>query len=98
MLNFAGTSFEIEAQYKMIRDLLFTGVFNVEFTKINGELRTLICTLQKDLLPEAAAKESVEPKPKDFETVSVWVPELKSWRSFKTMNVITVKAPENVGE
>jgi hypothetical protein len=98
MINFAGTSFEIETQYKMIRDLLFTGVFDVEFTKINGDLRTLSCTLSPEILPKTdQVKEATEPKVPDFETISVWVPELKSWRSFKTMNVITVKVPENVG-
>jgi hypothetical protein len=98
MINFAGTSFETETQYKMIRDLLFTGVFDVEFTKINGELRTLSCTLNSEILPKTdQVKEVAEPKTPDFETISVWVPELKSWRSFKTMNVISVKVPENVG-
>jgi hypothetical protein len=98
MINFAGTSFEIETQYKMIRDLLFTGVFDVEFTKINGDLRTLSCTLNPEILPKTdQVKEVTEPKVPDFETISVWVPELRAWRSFKTMNVITVKIPENVG-
>jgi hypothetical protein len=98
MINFASTSFEIETQYKMIRDLLFTGVFEVEFTKINGDLRTIGCTLNPEILPKSdQVKEATESKVPDFETISVWVPELKSWRSFKTMNVITVKVPENVG-
>jgi len=34
-----------------LRDLLLTGVYQITFTKVNGESRTMPCTLQPELLP-----------------------------------------------
>ena len=93
-LNFAGTSFDTETQYKMINDLLRTGVFDVEFTKLDGEVRVMPCTLSADIVPSAPADLSKSKKEKKFdpETMSVWCTDKQSWRSFKTMRVISVTA------
>jgi len=104
-LNFSGTSFDSETQFKMINDLLRTGVFEVEFTKLDGEVRVMLCTLNENIVPKAVDLIHVTntsnpidfPKPKkekkfDPETMSVWCVDKQSWRSFKTMRVISVKA------
>lgn len=77
-----------------LRDLLVSGVYQITFTKINGETRTMPCTLQTDLLPKPI-KESVDRDvPVDDrvpENMSVWVTDANGWRSFKIMNVTKVE-------
>jgi hypothetical protein len=94
-IDFAGTSHDSPTQYNLIKNALYTGVFNVEFTKLNGELRTMPCTLHKDWMPAEAIKEHHQTRLLDYETVSVWCTDKQAWRSFKTMNVISVKAVDN---
>ena len=95
MIDFAGTSYDAETQYKIIQDVLHNGVFLVEFTKINGELRTMPCTLHKDWMPSEAIKEHHSTRLHDPETMSVWCTDKQAWRSFKTMRVISVKPVSN---
>jgi hypothetical protein len=97
-LNFAGTSFDADTQYKMIQNVLHEGVFNVEFTKLNGELRVMPCTLHKDWMPSEAIREHHQTRLYDPETISVWCTEKQAWRSFKTMRVITIKECKNEQE
>lgn len=77
-----------------LKDLLLTGVYQITFTKVNGESRTMPCTLQPDLLPKPI-KESVDRDvPVDDripENMSVWVTDANGWRSFKIMNVTRVE-------
>lgn len=90
-INFASTSYDTPTQYQMIKDALYTGVISVEFTKVNGELRTMPCTLHKDWMPDEAVNKTHQTRLLDYETVSVWCIDKQSWRSFKTMNVISIK-------
>ena len=78
MIDFAGTSNPVETQYQIVKDILYQGVCEVEFTKVNGEHRIMKCTLHKDWIL-------------DLETIPVWDTDKQEWRSFKTMRVITVK-------
>ena len=64
----------------------------VEFTKVDGTLRSMPCTLHPDLLPKVEVtegKKKKEPKP---EVMSVFCTDKKEWRSFRVDNVISVKA------
>ena len=64
----------------------------VEFTKVDGTLRSMPCTLHPDLLPVAVVtegKKKKEPKP---EVMSVYCTDKNEWRSFRVDNVISVKA------
>lgn len=82
-----------------IVNLLRKGICEVTFTKVNGEERTMPCTLRADLLPEAEHKDLT------FETIrerkdnvlSVWCTDKSAWRSFRVENVIQVNPTyENV--
>ena len=73
-----------------LRDLLVRGTYNITFTKVNGEVRTMPCTLQKDKLPPVPVKEST--REAKTETISVWCVDKQEWRSFKVMNVTEVRA------
>lgn len=95
VLSFANTSYDPATQYHLIQDLLYKGVYEVEFTKLNGELRKMPCTLHRDWLPEKAVAELHSTKLLDHETMSVWCTDKQAWRSFKTMRVISLKELEN---
>ena len=64
----------------------------VEFTKLDGSIRTMPCTLHPDLLPQVVVtegKKKKEPKP---EVMSVFCTDKQEWRSFRVDNVISVRA------
>lgn len=74
-----------------LRGLLTKGVYDVTFTKVNGESRTMPCTLNASFLPKQEVKENArtrEPKP---DNLSVWCVDKQEWRSFKIMNVTEVR-------
>jgi hypothetical protein len=81
-----------------LRTLLAQGVYDVTFTKVNGETRVMPCTLDPRRLPPAPAHESNTNNPIDFpkvkkqnpENLSVWCVDKNEWRSFKIMNVTGV--------
>ena len=70
-----------------IADLLRNGVCEVTFTKVNGELRTMPCTLDPMLLPPQPLKEYHETRVFKPETLSVWCLDKMEWRSFRVANV-----------
>jgi hypothetical protein len=78
-------------------ELLHTGECVVEFTKVNGEIRSMPCTLDARLIPPAPIKVLAEgevPKVKkeNLDIMGVWCLDKKEWRSFRIANVISVKA------
>jgi hypothetical protein len=81
---------------EQLSELLHTGECVVEFTKINGEVRTMPCTLKAELILPATVKVLAEgevPKVKkeNPEVMSVWCLDKKEWRSFRIANVISAK-------
>jgi len=69
-----------------LRQALNEKIVHVEFEKMNGEKRIMLCTLQKQFLPESVnndANVSVHPN-----IMSVWDTEKHGWRSFRTEKVL----------
>jgi len=77
------------ARREEIRQKLMTGPCEVTFTKVNGDERTMVCTLKPDLLPQV---EQVESKPvkKLSESIAVFLPEEQVWRSFRVHSVKSI--------
>lgn len=81
-----------------LKSLLSDGVYTVTFTKVNGEVRTMPCTLDPRQLPPAPVHESNTNNPVDFpkvkkqnpENLSVWCTDKQEWRSFRVLNVTEV--------
>ena len=77
----------------MTRDEIITilqaGVCEVTFTKVNGELRQMPCTLKNELLPVADTNKLHEEKTRkqNPDNLSVWCTDKNEWRSFKIANV-----------
>ena len=78
---------DVDSRNREIRDLLAHGVSEVTFTKLNGELRTMPCTLDSTLLPPQSLKEHHETRLYKPETLSVWCVDKAEWRSFRVANV-----------
>ncbi len=73
-------------------NLLKSHICEVTFTKVNGEERTMQCTLKEDLLPKLQTDKSngVSKKRSDG-TLSVWDVDRGEWRSFRIANVKNLK-------
>jgi len=77
----------------MTRDEIITmlqsGICPVTFTKVNGELRTMPCTLKSELLPIIDTQNIQEGKTRktNINNLSVWCTDKNEWRSFKIANV-----------
>lgn len=69
--------------------MLQSGICEVTFTKVNGELRNMPCTLKSDLLPVIDAQNMSESKTRktNVDNLSVWCTDKNEWRSFKVANV-----------
>lgn len=79
----------MELNYDDIKNCLQNTVAKVEFTKLNGEQRVMLCTLMEEHLPKI---ESVSTKPKSNTHLSVWDLEKNGWRSFRIDKVTQVNA------
>lgn len=76
---------------------LSADVCQITFTKLNGEVRVMPCTLKEDLVPKYERKtplveskdpvEVKEPSP----TLSVWCTDKAAWRSFRVDSVTKVE-------
>ena len=77
-----------------IKDALHNGVVVVSFTKANGELREMRCTLRADMIPQTPVVEGKESKKENPAVQAVWDIEKQAWRSFRfdSVNAIIFEA------
>lgn len=69
-------------------------VIEVVFVKVNGEQRTMHCSLRPDLLPETYKNDITEEKDfhlKNQEVISAWDVQKGGWRSFRIDTVTYVQ-------
>jgi hypothetical protein len=89
MIDLQGTS--VVERNTWMKQLLSQGVYEVTFTKVDGETRVMPCTLASSHLPPAPMKEKKVIKEEKLDTISVWCTDKKEWRSFRVMNVTAIK-------
>ena len=77
-----------------LKAVLKTGIFEVTFTKVDGSVRVMPCTLKEELLPQAAPRsdENTKVRKVNETNLSVWCTDKAEWRSFKVANVTDIKA------
>ncbi|MBT7523773.1 MAG: DUF2693 domain-containing protein [Gammaproteobacteria bacterium] len=82
------------------REILVEGLKNnlvkVVFTKVNGDERTMNCTLHDSVLPEpniTETKKKVNP-----DTISVWDVDNGGWRSFRLDSIKEFRIVEGMKE
>lgn len=72
-----------------IRSTLKSNICKVTFTKTNGELREMVCTLRDDIVvPHEKKTERV--KELNESVLAVWDCEKNAWRSFRVDSIIDV--------
>ena len=80
-----------------LRTLLLENECVVEFTKVNGETRSMPCTLDPTIVPPVlepkvlAEGEVAKVKKSNPDIMNVWCLDKKEWRSFRIANVISAK-------
>jgi len=78
-----------------LRDTLKENVVLVTFTKKDGTVRTMRCTLKADLLPaQTDVEEQVQKKAPSLESLAVWDLEKAAWRSFRFDSIIAFSISE----
>ena len=85
------TGYDVHERNVSLRKLLREHVCEVTFTKVDGSVRTMPCTLQADIVPPHVVKEGAKLKVPNESNLSVWCTDKSEWRSFKTANVTEVK-------
>jgi hypothetical protein len=88
--NQAPDDLDVDSRNREIRSMLHHGVCEVTFTKVNGEVRTMPCTLDSTLLPPQPLREFHETRVYKPETLSVWCLDKMEWRSFRVANVTRI--------
>ena len=66
-----------------------SGIINVRFTKVNGEVRDMRCTLLSEYLPNQMDFSETKTKTNDS-VLSVWDLDVGGWRSFRVESVSEV--------
>lgn len=76
-------------QNEYLKNVLQTGCAKVVFTKKDGSVRELLCTLMPSQLPaQTDLEEAVQKKTPNPEVLAVWDIENKGWRSFRYDSVL----------
>ena len=76
---------------RYLRNLLGNNHCEVTFTKVDGTVRTMTCTLRTDAMPPVALQEHHKTKLYKPETLSVFCTDKQQWRSFRVANVQSVR-------
>jgi len=78
-------------------DLLAANDCEVTFTKVDGAVRVMNCTLRSEALPARDAKSLNEARESNPDVIKVYDLDQAAWRSFRVANVtkIAVNSQEN---
>lgn len=88
------TGYDVHERSVHLKHLLKEHVCEVTFTKVDGSVRVMPCTLKEGILPVAPSTESKRTKAPNEANISAWCTDKGEWRSFKTANVTEVKVLE----
>jgi hypothetical protein len=83
---------DLFSRTKTIKGLLQESVCEVTFTKVDGSVRIMPCTLKPGSFPVVESTGTSRPKKDD--NLSVWCTDQEAWRSFKLMNVTQIRTVE----
>jgi hypothetical protein len=95
-LSFVESDLSVEERYNAVMGMLSEFECQVEFIKVNGEERSMLCTLREDMLPIAGrviAEDVAEAQANSINhnVVTVWSTEVNAWRAMRTMNIKSVR-------
>lgn len=87
-----------EVRFHAVREILKKGRCLVEFTKVDGTSRSMVCTLNEELMNSVGRviSDDVVDITTNFNVVTVWSLENSAWRAMRVMNIKSVKlSPES---
>jgi len=79
---------QIESKKQGIVDELRQGIVHLQFKKVNGDLRNMIGTLNRDLIPEEKYPLEGKERKESENLVVLFDTEVQDWRSFRTENLV----------
>lgn len=86
-LLFEGLMEDVNERRHAIQNMLHEHVCEVTFTKVNGELRTMPCTLKPEAMPAREVSEYHKTRLFNPDVLSVFCTDKGEWRSFRVANV-----------
>lgn len=84
----------LESKRQGILDELDRGVVDLQFKKVNGDLRNMTATRDFSLIPEEKHPKS-NISDKNTEIVTLFDLEVKDWRSFRVENLVEYRRRVN---
>jgi len=66
-----------------VRNMLRNSVLDITFTKTDGSIRVMSCTLDEQFIPTTDNKENTRTKTPNPDVCVVWDMENQAWRSFR---------------
>jgi len=96
MIDFKSTEMTLEQKYNLAVSALKEQQCVINFTKVNGEERNMVCTLQDVHMPAAGQMllEEIADTSVNHNIVTVWCLENQAWRSMRTENINYIR-PHN---
>jgi len=83
---------DADARNRYLRSMLSEHDCTVTFTKVDGTVRTMPCTLRTEAMPaRVVTEEHQTTKLYKPDTLSVWCLDKSEWRSFRVMNVTDIQ-------
>jgi hypothetical protein len=81
---------DADGRNRYLRSVLKDHDCSVTFTKIDGSVRTMPCTLRTEAMPQPLLEDYQSTRPYKPETLSVFCLDRNEWRSFRVMNVTDI--------
>jgi hypothetical protein len=79
----------VDERFNWLKNILSSGSYTVTFTKVDGSMRSMPCTLQSQYIEGSRSGENK--RSRSLDTISVWALDVNAWRSFKVMNIANIE-------
>jgi hypothetical protein len=92
ILDYTDSTIPVEERCAAIKSMLHDYECMITFTKVNGDIREMHCTLREDAMPVASSviKEDVADIPNNVNHITVWCIDKENWRAMRTMSITKV--------
>ena len=78
-------------KYREILDLLHKHDCEVTFTKVDGSVRIMPCTLREEAMPQRDVEKFHQTRVVNENVISAFCLDKNEWRSFRVANVTDIK-------
>jgi hypothetical protein len=77
--------------YQEILELLYKNDCEVTFTKVDGGVRVMPCTLREEAMPQRDVEKFHQTRTVNEKVISAFCLDKNEWRSFRVANVTDIK-------